>query len=152
MDTKEPKDHAVNVSMRYAGKNYRANALVKKLTLARDFTRDRLSRNGGCDWDNLHVLNYIRLNEHLDARRLRSFPVEGQVMGVTRNGKLDARIYGAWNMRNKQRGQQVVYCAHIPTNMRYRRDKDERDCVNRLSRFIRDPDEKSLLSPGTLSE
>lgn len=55
--------------------------------------RTRTRRTGGCDWDNLDIMDYVMQNEYLDPQGIGTFSVEGQVERVVVNGKSQMTAY-----------------------------------------------------------
>lgn len=74
MDTEEPKDHAVDIYMRYAGLGYFTNVRMTKLKLLCIVTHDPPIGNIGCELNNLHILAYTPRNEQLNSHRFEFFP------------------------------------------------------------------------------
>lgn len=70
--------------------------------LSLDVTHKRARRDGGCDWYNVDVMDYLQRSEYIDSHRIGTFLVEGQVGRVVVNGKSRISVCRAWNMRMSQ--------------------------------------------------
>lgn len=64
----------VDANWRYAGVEYHSSASFATVCLAWDAAHERTQRDGGYDWDNLHLTGYLVQSKFLDSFRFGIAP------------------------------------------------------------------------------
>lgn len=95
-DAAEPDDHSgvrLGVSP-YTGADCRCPA-TQSGRIAREVSLERFILFGGCDWDDLDVMDYVCQSEHLDSRHFGVFLVDGRSSRNDVDGNSWVTVYGA---------------------------------------------------------
>lgn len=86
-DSEGCREFDVEVDERYFWVEHRANVVVTTVRLALDLAVKWRLFTADSNLDIVRVMDCVRRKDFLKSRRFEAFPFEGQVMGITVNGK-----------------------------------------------------------------